>query len=159
MKGKNIMKEKKPANTIFYENYKEMIYSSTPEQCKEIMTAFCQYAFDDIEPEVSGQINLLWGIIKGNIDKDRKQYIERCEQNRENARKRYNKDRCIETFDINGEILTIEYTKETKDCIPNGPDELMAYCNGDVEKAKKAIEAGNKAKWVETWEFFCDTAV
>ena len=51
------------------------------------MTAFCKYVFDDEEPQVSGQINLLWGIIKGNIDRDRAQYIARCEQNKENANK------------------------------------------------------------------------
>ena len=65
------MKEiKKPENTIFYSNYKDMIYNATPEEVKEIMTAFCKYAFDEEEPEVSGQIKLLWGIIKGNIDRD-----------------------------------------------------------------------------------------
>ena len=42
------MKEiKKPENTIFYSNYKDMIYNGTSEQVKEIMVAFCQYAFDD----------------------------------------------------------------------------------------------------------------
>ena len=65
-----------------------MIYNATPEEVKEIMTAFCKYAFDEEEPEVSGQIKLLWGIIKGNIDRDRSQYIARCEQNRENALKK-----------------------------------------------------------------------
>jgi len=45
------MKEiKKPENTIFYSNYKDMIYNATPEQVKEIMTAICQYAFDEEEP-------------------------------------------------------------------------------------------------------------
>ena len=73
-------KIKKPTTAIFYGNYKEMIYNATPEQVKEIMTAFCQYAFDDIIPTVSSNVSLAWGIMKGNIDDDFKQYNERGEK-------------------------------------------------------------------------------
>ena len=98
-------KNKKPENTIFYSNYKDMIYSATPEQVKEIMVAYCQYAFDDIEPQVSGQINLLWGVIKGNIDRDRAQYIARCEQNSENARQRHSESIIYTVDDHKYELI------------------------------------------------------
>ena len=92
-----------------------MIYNATPEQVKEIMTAFCQYAFDEEEPEVSGQIKLLWGIIKGNIDRDRSQYIARCEQNRENALKRYEeKTKEKVTYTLNGHEYELIFKIETR---------------------------------------------
>ena len=46
-KGKLKMKQiKKPDTAIFFGTYKEMIYNSTPEQCKAIMAAFCEYALN-----------------------------------------------------------------------------------------------------------------
>ena len=38
-------KSKKPEQAIFYQNFKGAIYGGTPEQVKNLMTAFCQYAF------------------------------------------------------------------------------------------------------------------
>ena len=74
-KGKLKMKQiKKPDTAIFFGTYKEMIYNSTPEQCKAIMTAFCQYAFDNINPTVPSDISLVWGVMKGNIDNDYRKY-------------------------------------------------------------------------------------
>ena len=49
--------KKKPNNAIFYGNYKELIYNGTPEQVKAIMTAFCQYAFDDITRDISREVS------------------------------------------------------------------------------------------------------
>ena len=39
-------KIKKPEQAIFYQNFKGAIYGGTPEQVKNLMTAFCQYTFD-----------------------------------------------------------------------------------------------------------------
>ena len=44
-------KSKKPEQAIFYQNFKGAIYGGTPEQVKNLMTAFCQYAFDGIETQ------------------------------------------------------------------------------------------------------------
>ena len=80
---------KKPDTAIFFGTYKEMIYNSTPEQCKAIMTAFCQYAFDGIEnPTVAPDIVMTFGMMKASVDADRKHYQEVCEQNRINALKK-----------------------------------------------------------------------
>ena len=38
-------KIKKPEQAIFYQNFKGAIYGGTPKQVKNLMTAFCQYAF------------------------------------------------------------------------------------------------------------------
>ena len=42
-------KTQKPEQAIFYQNFKGAIYGGTPERVKNLMTAFCQYAFDGIE--------------------------------------------------------------------------------------------------------------
>ena len=82
-------KMKKPEQAIFYQNFKGAIYGGTPEQVKNLMTAFCQYAFDGIEtPSVAPDIAMTFGMMKASVDADRKHYQEVCEQNRINALKK-----------------------------------------------------------------------
>ncbi len=82
-------KIKKPEQAIFYQNFKGAIYGGTPEQVKNLMTAFCQYAFDGIEtPSVAPDIAMTFGMMKASVDADRKHYQEVCEQNRINALKK-----------------------------------------------------------------------
>lgn len=153
---------KKPSTAIFYGNYKEMIYNATPEQVKEIMTAFCQYAFDDITPTVSSDITLAWGIMKGNIDDDFKQYNERCEKNRENALKRYGKgadnDLKIVTYTIDGHEFELVFPPENKANIINEKafKELFAETEDEPQKRIRYISdfvnTGNKEKWEFPYE-------
>ena len=80
---------KKPEQAIFYQNFKGAIYGGTPEQVKNLMTAFCQYAFDGVEePKVAPDIAMTFGMMKASVDADRKHYQEVCEQNRINALKK-----------------------------------------------------------------------
>ena len=82
-------KSKKPKQAIFYQNFKGAIYGGTPEQVKNLMTAFCQYAFDGIDnPTITPDIAMTFGMMKVSIDADRKHYQEVCEQNRINALKK-----------------------------------------------------------------------
>ena len=82
-------KIKKPEQAIFYQNFKGAIQGGTPEQVKNLMTAFCQYAFDGVEePKVAPDIAMTFGMMKASVDADRKHYQEVCEQNRINALKK-----------------------------------------------------------------------
>ena len=82
-------KSKKPEQAIFYQNFKGAIYGGTPEQVKNLMTAFCQYAFDGVDnPTVAPDIAMTFGMMKASVDADRKHYQEVCEQNRINALKK-----------------------------------------------------------------------
>jgi hypothetical protein len=82
-------KSKKPEQAIFYQNFKGAIYGGTPEQVKNLMTAFCQYAFDGVDnPTVAPDIAMTFGMMKASVDADRKHYQEVCELNRMNALKK-----------------------------------------------------------------------
>ena len=82
-------KTKKPEQAIFYQNFKGAIYGGTPEQVKNLMTAFCQYAFDGVEePKVAPDIAMTFRMMRASVDADRKHYQEVCEQNRINALKK-----------------------------------------------------------------------
>lgn len=82
-------KSKKPEQAIFYQNFKGAIYDGTPEQVKNLMTAFCQYAFDGVDnPTVAPDIAMTFGMMKASVDANRKHYQDVCEQNRINALKK-----------------------------------------------------------------------
>lgn len=66
-----------------------MAKSKKTEQVKNLMTAFCRYAFDGVDnPTVAPDIAMTFGMMKASIDADRKHYQEVCEQNRINALKK-----------------------------------------------------------------------
>ena len=82
-------KSKKPEQAIFYQNFKGAIYGGTPEQVKNLMTAFFFFFFDGVDnPTVAPDIAMTFGMMKASIDADRKHYQEVCEQNRINALKK-----------------------------------------------------------------------
>lgn len=155
-------KEKVPANAIFYGNYKDMIYNATPEEVKEIMVAFCEYAFDNKVPKVSPNISLAWGIIKGNIDDDRKQYIERCNKNRENALKRYNKaaedEIASTTYTLDGHQYELIYPSENKHNIITEEAFLGLFNEMEDEPEKRCVylgrfvQRGNNGQWENPFE-------
>lgn len=155
-------KKKKPENAIFYGNYKEMIYSGSPEDVKEIMVAFCEYAFDNKEPKVSPRIALAWGIIKGNIDSDRKQYMERCEKNRRNAKKRYEDgdedESVVVQYHMDGVEYEAECPIENKRYLPSQTDFAQLFCeieNDPIARMKgigKFIKMGNEDEWEKPFE-------
>ena len=154
--------KKKPNNAIFYGNYKELIYNGTPEQVKAIMTAFCQYAFDNITPTVPSDISLAWGIMKGNIDGDFKQYNERCEKNRENALKRYSKGEEEKlntiTYTMDGHEFELIFPPENKSNVitEKAFKELFAETEDEPQKRFKYISyfvnSGNNGEWEFPYE-------
>ena len=154
-------KIKKPSTAIFYGNYKEMIYNATPEQVKEIMTAFCQYAFDDITPTVSSDISLAWGIMKGNIDDDFKQYNERCEKNRENALKRYGKNAADTiTYIIDNHEYELTFPVDNKSNVIDDEQFQLLFEEYETEPHKRHyyikefVKMGNDDNWNQPFETY-----
>lgn len=147
--------EKKPPNTIFYGNYKDMIYNASPEDVKEIMVAFCEYAFDHKTPTVSPHIALVWGIIKGNIDKDHSQYSEKCKKNSENAKKRYS---STVTYTVGDNEYELIFPKRNKENIisKNNFSHLFGEFEDEPETLHQYltdfVEAGNNDEWEKEYK-------
>lgn len=148
-------KEKRPPNTIFYGNYKDMIYNASPEDVKAIMVAICEYAFDNKNPEVPPSIALAWGIIKGNIDKDRENYLETCRKNSENAKKRYSSTITYTVGDYEYELI---FPKRNKENVINKNDfsHLFGEFEDDPESLHQHltdfVETGNNDEWEKAYK-------
>ena len=71
-------KTKKPEQAIFYQNFKGAIYGGTPEQVKNLMTAFCQYALMALKHHPSGDLFLWWS--REMLSKGRHQCAHWCKK-------------------------------------------------------------------------------
>lgn len=147
--------EKKPPNTIFYGSYKDMIYNASPEEVKAIMVAFCEYAFDHKNPTVPPNIALVWGIIKGNIDKDHLQYSEKCRKNSENAKKRY---LSTVSYTVGYNEYELVFPKRNKDNIISKNDfsQLFGEFEDDPETLHQHltdfVEVANNDEWEKPYK-------
>lgn len=56
---------------------------------RRMFTAIIDYAENGEEPQFSGALGAVWAEIAQRIDADSDKYYERCERNRENAKKRW----------------------------------------------------------------------
>lgn len=67
----------------YAENYLEFM---TGDQVKDLMLALVYYHRDCIVPNFSDPLlSMAFKVISGNIDRDKADYLARCEQNRQNA--------------------------------------------------------------------------
>lgn len=152
MKNKNSI----PEQVIFYNNFKGAIYGGTPDQVKRLMVAFCQFAFENQEPEVEPDIAMTFGMMKSAVEADRKHYADRCEQNRINALKRtgvvifgvVSSIRYTDlsyTFTVDGEEYCFELkdddTKYMCDCIMENMEVEIEYKGGKPVRITQAFKA------------------
>ena len=90
------MYERKESVQVFFkfyddyaENYLEFM---TGDQVKTLMLALVDYHRDGIIPQFNDPLRAMaFKVIGGNIDRDREQYLAKCEQNRQNALRRKEK--------------------------------------------------------------------
>lgn len=87
------MDNNKKDNFILYHNLFPMIEELENEDVGDVLKSIFRYSMNgEIEnyPKGSGK-SLLFKAIKNSIDINNKKYIERCENNRRNARKKWKK--------------------------------------------------------------------
>ena len=77
---------------IMYYDLLEQLQDFTDEQFGKITRAMIKYDRDGIEPQFNDiQIRLAFNILKPTIDRNKQEYQEKCDKNRENINKRWKK--------------------------------------------------------------------
>ena len=90
--------------------WREQISILDNKQRGTLLTAIYDYICSGIDFQTEdGMLKMLWATIKQTFDYDRKKYADRCEKNREAAKKRWNKDNanateCIQTHSSGSDI-------------------------------------------------------
>lgn len=93
---------------IMYYDLLEQLQDFTDEQFGKITRAMIKYDRDGIEPQFNDiQIRLAFNILKPTIDRNKQEYQEKCDKNRENINKRWKKQ---DTNEYDGIRTNTNYT-------------------------------------------------
>lgn len=72
---------------LMYLDYEEQFNLLTDEQIGQLMRAIIKYEKTGEIPELDGMLKMAFSFIKTQLDRDREKYNQKCEKNRENAKK------------------------------------------------------------------------
>lgn len=84
--------EKRKDSFILYNEYYEMIKELPTDQKGLLLCAIFEYSANRVEIELPTTAKIIFKLIKKRMDYDSNKYVERCQQNAENVRKRWNKE-------------------------------------------------------------------
>lgn len=129
---------------ILYTSYYAIIDGLTDEQLGQLTRALFIYARDGKTIKLEPVVRMAFSFIKDNIDRNADKYQKKCERNRENIRKRWEKKHAEDTTERTD---TTEYERipsntnvyEEKSRIPYDNDNDNEYDN-DVSKETNILE-------------------
>ncbi len=75
-----------------YHDYRQHLALLSHEEIGRLLLALLDYSDQGILPKLGGSANMAFSFIKAQIDRDHQKYLQKCEQNRENAAKRWEPD-------------------------------------------------------------------
>lgn len=93
---------------IVYGNIKEVIEELNDEQVAQLFRGMIAYFTDGKDPKFSGVLKFVWITVRQQMDRDMEKYATKCERNRENVRKRWEREKGTNEYE---EIRT--YTNDT----------------------------------------------
>lgn len=86
------MQAKKKESFILYLQQKELFNKLTDEQAGKVIKAIYEYEDSGKTPNFDFGLDIVFTSIKTSLDSNRLKYQEKCEKNRENINKRWNKN-------------------------------------------------------------------
>ena len=94
---------------IMYYDLLEQLKDFTDEQFGKLTRALLQYDKDSIIPEFNDlQLKLAFQMLKPSIDRNKEDYLSKCEKNRENVLKRWNKHDTNEYVNIQSNTMATD---------------------------------------------------
>lgn len=91
-------KKKCPGIVIFIEDYENVMDELNDQQKGLLLDSLIEYGKENIKPTLGDPlVRMAFNMCKGGIDRAAKSYEKRCERNRENAIKRWQKERERQT--------------------------------------------------------------
>lgn len=110
-------KQEKRISYVFYKDWSEVISTMPPEMELQVRRAIDAYVFNDEQPELPEAARYFFEALKKDIDRDREKFTQKCERNRENIRKRYERIRSntVEYDRIRSNTNATENENENED--------------------------------------------
>lgn len=132
---------------ILYTSYYALIEGLTDEQLGQLTRALFIYARDGKTIKLEPVVRMAFSFIKDNIDRNADKYQKKCERNRENIRKRWEKKHAEDTTEYE-RIPSNTNVYEEKSRIPYDNDNEYDNDNdndNDVSKETNILEPSKEA--------------
>lgn len=84
---------------IVYGDIKAVIDELSDEQVAQLFRGMVNYFDSGKVPKFSGILKFVWIPIKQHMDRDAEKYEKKCERNRENVRKRWEREKGTKEYD------------------------------------------------------------
>lgn len=135
---------------ILYTSYYAIIEGLTDAQLGQLTRAIFRYARDGEVVALEPVVQMAFAFIKDNIDRNADKYQQKCERNRENIRKRWEKKKSESDTNVYDRIPSNTNVYEGKSRIPYDNDSGNDNDNdvtpiGDNNKKEAAIAAKKNA--------------
>lgn len=84
---------------IVYGDIKAVIDEMSDDQVAQLFRGMVDYFTDGKAPEFTGVLKFVWITVQQQMDRDMEKYVEKCERNRANARKRWETEDNANAYD------------------------------------------------------------
>lgn len=108
---------------IVYGDIKAVIDEMTDEQVAQLFRGMVNYFTEGKAPKFTGVLKFVWITVQQQMDRDKEKYVEKCERNRSNITKRWEREKDTNeygrirtnTIDTNTNTNTDTNTKKDTD--------------------------------------------
>ena len=97
---------------IVYGDIQDVLKELDDEQVAQLFRGMVNYFVDGKAPKFTGVLKFVWIPIKQHMDRDAEKYEKRCEKNRENVKKRWERTNEYERIRTNTNDTNINKDKD-----------------------------------------------
>lgn len=97
---------------IVYGDIQDVLKELDDEQVAQLFRGMVNYFVDGKAPKFTGVLKFVWIPIKQHMDRDAEKYEKRCEKNRENVKKRWERTNEYERIRTNTNDTNININKD-----------------------------------------------
>jgi len=97
---------------IVYGDIQDVLKELDDEQVAQLFRGMVNYFVDGKVPKFTGVLKFVWIPIKQHMDRDAEKYEKRCEKNRENVKKRWERTNEYERIRTNTNDTNININKD-----------------------------------------------
>ena len=97
---------------IVYGDIQDVLNELTDDQVAQLFRGMVNYFATGKAPKFSGVLKFVWIPIKQHMDRDAEKYEKRCEKNRENVKKRWERTKEYERIRTNTNDTNINKDKD-----------------------------------------------
>ena len=119
---------------LIYLDYEEQFNLLSNEEAGILIKAIMQYEKTGEIVKLDGMVKMAFSFIKTQLDRDREKYQEKCEKNKNNARKRWNAKNANAQSGIENDTKNADNDNEDEEDIEDDNDDVAVDKESQLQK-------------------------